>query len=333
MQMRRKVWKKTAVLLAAFVLGSTGISSCKMGTAKLVFFSELGGEEVFRINDRVCSLAEAKVFLTNYQNIYGNFYNVNLWEHDFGENSLEQYVKDLTISQLAQIISMDFLAEQQEISLTEEELKQVKKAAKAYYASLSKAELKYMGISEESMIELYRQYGLANKLYAHLTLGINDEVSDDEARVMEAMQIFVTGKEDAKAISKGLKEGTDFLTLANTYDESGNTEFTFGRGELPLEVEEIAFSLNAGEVSKVIETPEGYYFIKCINNYNRELTDANKQIILEKRRKEAFEDVYEAYIATIPSEFNEELWNSIEVEINEEIQTKSFFEVYEEYCN
>lgn len=332
MQMRKRVWKKTAVLLAAFTLASAGISGCKIGKTEVVLSTELGEEDVFKINGRICSLADAKVFLTNYQNIYGKVYNVNLWEHDFGENSLEQYVKDLTISQLAKIISMDFLAEQQEVSLTEEELAQVKKAGKAYYDSLSKAEIQYMGVSEESIIELYRQYGLANKLYAYLTLGINDEVSDDEARVMEAVQIVVTDKADADAVTKALKEGTDFLTLANTYDESGQTERTFGRGELPAAVEEAAFALGANEVSKAIETEDGYYFIKCINNYNQELTDANKQVILEKRRKEAFQDVYEAYIATISSEFNEELWENIEIEVNEEIQTKSFFEVYEEYC-
>ena len=331
--MRKKVWKKTVLWLTTLIIGSVGISGCRIGKTEVGLSSELAEDEVFKINGRTCSLAEAKVFLTNYQNIYGKVYNVNLWEHDFGENSLEQYVKDLTISQLAQIISMNFLAEEQEISFTEEELEQIKKAAKAYYDSLSKAEIKYMGVSQEYITELYRQYGLANKLYEHLILDVNDEISDDEARVMEAMQIFVTDKEAVKAVNKGLKEKKDFLTLANNYDESEHTELTFGRGELPKQVEEIAFSLEAGEVSKAIETEEGYYFIKCINNYNQELTDANKQVILENRRKEAFEDVYEAYIATISSEFNEKLWNSIEIEVNEEIQTKSFFEVYEEYCN
>lgn len=332
MQMRRKMWKTMALFLAVFTFGSVGISGCRFGKTEIVLTSELSDNEVFKINGRTCSLAEAKVFLTNYQNIYGTVYDVNLWEHDFGENRLEQYVKDLTISQLAQIISMDFLAEQQEISLTEEELGQVKKAAKAYYDSLSKAEIKYMDVNEACITELYRQYGLANKLYAHLTMGINDEVSDDEARVMEALQIYVTDKKNAKAVTKSLKEGADFLTLANTYNESGKTEITFGRGDMPEAVEEAAFSLESEEISDVIEAEEGYYFIKCINNYNQELTDANKQVILEKRKKEAFDDVYEAYIATIPSELNAELWNSIKIQVDEEIQTKSFFEVYEEYC-
>lgn len=329
---RNIVWKKAALLCLIAALGSAGISGCQFGKTEVVVSSELSDREVFRIGERTCSLAEAKVFLTNYQNIYGKVYDVNLWEHDFGDNSLEEYVKDLTISQLAQIISMDFLAEQEEVSLTDEEQTQVEKAAKAYYGSLSKAEISYMGVDEACIKELYRQYGLANKLYTHLTTGINDEVSDDDARVMEAYQIYVTSKEKADEVKAGLKNGTDFLTLAGTYNEAGQVEITFGRGELPQTVEEAAFALETDEISGALQTEDGYYFIKCINNYNQELTDANKQVILEKRRNEAFDDVYEAFIETLPSELNEELWDSIKVEVNEEIQTKSFFETYEEYC-
>lgn len=331
-QMKRKKWKKAALALALTVVGGIGISGCQVGETEVVLTSDFSADEVFCINEKSCSLPQAKVFLTNYQNLYGTVYGVNLWEHDFEDNNLEQYVKDLTISQLAQIMSMDFLAEDQQISLTEEELGKVKEAAKAYYGSLSKEEIQYMNVDEACITELYRQYGLANKLYTQLTAGIDDEVSDDAARVMEAMQIFVTSKEDAQTVEAGLQGGTDFMTLAGTYNEAAQTEITFGRGEMPREVEDVAFALEPEAVSDMIRTEDGYYFIKCINNYNQELTDANKQVILERRRKEAFDDVYEAFIATLPSELNEELWNSIRVEPKEEIKTDSFFEVYEEYC-
>ncbi len=330
--MKRNRWKKKILLLAVATLATIGTVGCRVGDTEVVLTSEFAEDEVFRIGEKSCSMAAAKVFLTNYQNLYGTAYGIDLWNHDVGNDNLEQYVKDLTISQLAQIISMDFLAEEQEISLTEEELAKVEKAAKAYYESLSKAEIEYMGVNQETITELYRQYGLANKLYTHLTTGISDEVSDGDARVMEAYQIFVTEKENADKVAAGLKDGSDFLTLAGTYNEASKVEVAFGRGDMPQEVEDVAFLLETDEVSKVIETADGYYFIKCINNYNQELTDANKQVILERRRKEAFDDVYESYIATLSSDLNEELWDSVEIQPNEEIQTKSFFEIYEEYC-
>lgn len=330
--MKRKKWKKAALVLALSVIASVGMSGCKIGKTEVIMTSGFSKDEVFRIENKKCSLPAVRVFLTNYQNLYGTVYGVDLWKHDFGDNSLEQYIKDLTISQLAQIMSMDILAEEQQISLTEEELSSVKKAAKSYYDSLNKKEIQYMDVDEGCITELYRQYGLANKLYTQLTTGINDEVSDDEARVMEALVIFVTSKESADAVAAGLKGGNDFLTLAGTYNEASEAEVTFGRGDMPPEVEKVAFSLEPEAVSKVIQTNDGYYFIKCINNYNQQLTDDNKQVILERRRKEAFDDVYEEFIATLPSDMNEELWAGITVEENEEITTDSFFEVYEEYC-
>lgn len=330
--MRKVLWKKAALLSVLVLTVGLCLNGCRFGKTEVVFTSGLSNDEVFRIGGETCSLAAAKVLLANYQNIYGTAYGVELWNHDFGDNSLEQYIKDLTLSQLAQIVSMNFLAEEKEISLTKEELEQIRQAAEAYYESLSKAEIRYMDVDKGDITELYRWYGLANKLYAQLTIGIKDEVSDDEARVMEAYQILVSTKEKADTVAAELEKGKDFLSLAGTYNEASRTEISFGRGDMPAEVEKIAFYLDAGAVSEAIETEDGFYFIKCINNYDQELTDANKQVILERRKQEAFDDVYDAFIETLPSELNEELWDSVKIEVSEEIQTRSFFEVYEEYC-
>ena len=102
---------------------------------------------------------------------------------------------------------------------------------------------------------------------------------------------------------------------------------------MPKEVEEIVFSLENEQVSGKIATENGWYFIKCINNYNQELTDANKSVILEERRKEAFDDVYSEFLEELPSEFNEEVWKEVKIEEDKEITTDSFFKTYEKYCN
>ncbi|MCI8894019.1 MAG: peptidyl-prolyl cis-trans isomerase [Lachnospiraceae bacterium] len=334
--MRRQIagkWKKQAALLGLAAALSFGAAACGGEEDPENSSRELSDQEVFSINGKSCTLAQAKIFLTNYQNLYGTAYGVNLWEHDFGDNSLEKYVKDLSISQMAQIMSMDFLAEQEEVALTQEENERIEEAAEAYYASLNEAELSYMGISQGDVEEVYRQYGLANKLYQYLTSSISDEVSDDEARVMEVQRIFVTSKEAADEVMARLASGSDFMNVAATYNESGQVEINLSRGQLPQEVEEVVFALLPEELTECIQAEDGYYVIKCINNYNQELTDASKQMILEKRRKEAFEDVYEDFIAQLPSVFNEELWESVELVNSEEISTSNFFEIYESYCD
>ena len=57
-------------------------------------------------------LKEAKVYLVNYQNIYGTAYGLDLWQHDFGDSSLENYVKNITMRELAQVVCLDHLAKE-----------------------------------------------------------------------------------------------------------------------------------------------------------------------------------------------------------------------------
>lgn len=333
-QRRNEVKKAGGIIAICFscLLSSVSLTACKMGDTQVVVDSGLSGDEVFKIKGEACNLTQAKVILTNYQNIYASMYGVDLWQHDFGEDSLEKYVKDLTISRLAQIMAMDFLAEEKEITLTEEEKSKVKEAAKVYFESLNDKEKEYMQVKLDDIEKLYSRYGLANKLYTQLTEGVNDEVSDDEARIMEAVQIYVTDEEKANEIEAQLGGGADFVSLANTYNEAAELDIVFGRDDVPKEVEEVVFSLENDQVSGKITAENGYYFMKCVNHYDQEKTDANKSVILDKRRKEAFDDVYNEFLEGLSSEFNEELWEGVKVEVDKEITTDSFFEVYEKYC-
>lgn len=320
-------------ILAVFLLLALQLAGCQFGDTQVMVSAGFSDNDVFKIKNEVCTLPEARVVMTNYQNMYATMYGIDLWKHKFGSNDLENYVKDLTISRLAQIMAMDFLAEEKDISLSKEEKGKIQEAAEEYYNSLNDTEKEYMHVKQGDIEILYKRYGLANKLYTHLTQGVDDEVSDDEARVMEAQQIFVTSKEKAKEVAGQLKEGTDFLSVANIYNEASEIEVTFGRNDVAPEVEKVAFSLENDQVSRRIKTDKGFYFLKCINHYNQEKTDDNKSVILEKRRKEAFDDVYMEFLDTLSSEFNEQVWEQVKVEVNQEVKTDSFFEVYEKHCD
>lgn len=102
---------------------------------------------------------------------------------------------------------------------------------------------------------------------------------------------------------------------------------------MPEEVEEEAFRLDDNEISGMIATENGYYFIKCLNKYNEELTDANKVNIVAKREKEAFDDIYEAFIEEQSSVLNVEAWESLEMDTGGTITTNRFFEIYDTYCS
>lgn len=331
----RKRWKATRWLctFCAAICMTVLLSGCQIGSKEIVVSKTLNSRQVFKIGSSVCELKEAKVYLANYQNLYGSAYNINLWQHDFGDASLTEYVKDVTLEELTRVYSMNLLAEADGITLSEDEQKQVAEAAEEYYESLSHKEISYMGISEADIEEYYAHYALAQKLYNSLTDGVNEEVSDDEARIIEIMQIYVTDADRAATVQEKLSNGDDFATVANNYNELSAIQVTISRDDLPQEVEDIAFRLDDNEISQMVPVENGYYFIKCLNKYNIELTEENKANIVEKRQKEAFDDVYDEFIAAQKSYLNVEVWEEVELDIDTDITTNSFFAVYEKYCS
>lgn len=311
---------------------SMALTGCQIGNKDIVVSGTLSSRQVFTLDKSACSLKEAKVYLANYQNIYGTAYTIDLWQHDFGDASLLDYVKDITLEELTCVYTMDLLAQSQEVTLSEDETAKVAEAAKEYYASLSEDETAYMDVAEADIAEYYTHYALAQKLYHSLTNGVNEEVSDDEARVMEIMQIYVTDEDRAHEVEQKLAQGDDFASVANNYNELSAIQVTVSRDDLPDEVEEVAFQLDDNAVSGMIAAGNGYYFIKCLNKYNEELTEANKSNIVEKREKEAFDDVYNEFVASLSSRLNTDLWDGIELTTDGSIQTNSFFAVFEKYC-
>lgn len=332
--------RKLTLGILAVYMASVLLTGCTIGDTEYVLDIEAvvpQGNHVFAINGSKCTQEEAKLYLCNYQNLYGNEYGMNLWEHDFGamqkDETLASYVKDITLSQLANIICMNLLADNKEITLTDVEKKMAEVAAKEYYESLSAAEIAYMGVDLEQMEEFYTRYAIAEKLYATLTQGVNEEVSDDEARVIRVQQIFVTVQEDALAVQKKLAAGDDFASVASNYNEADTIETTMKRGEYPSDVDEEAFNLDNGQQSDMIITTEGYYFIKCLSKFEAELTELNKLDIIAQRQKQQFDDVFHAFIVASEFDLNEQIWDDIDIDTSGNIKTDSFFEVYDKYFN
>ena len=324
--------KKKILAGVLIILLSVLPTGCGAKTQIVNVTQQLTAKHVLKVDGRDYTLSQAKVYLVNYRNLYGVVSGVDLWATDT-EHHLEDYIKEMSISQMTKILSMASLAGSNGIELGEPELETVKKAAAAYYNTLNAKEKEYLDVSEAELEQMYEDYALAQKLYKSLTADINVEVSDDEARIMDAMQIFVTDAAKVKAIRRELKSGMDFASIASTYNEAKETKVSFGRGDLPDKIESEAFSLENGEVTQSIKTKEGYYFIYCINKFNQELTDLHKEQIIQQREKEAFGDVYDSYSSTISKELSEKTWDKVTIDdVSSEITTDRFFEIFKEYC-
>lgn len=323
--------KKIRRIVTVCLLFCLLLSGCRIGNKNIVILKPLGSKHLFQIGETTCTIKEAKVYLANYQNIYGEAYTLDLWKHDFGEHSLEEYIKTITINELANMVCMMQLAEQQGVVLTQEDEAKISEASKTYYNSLTDVDKGYLEVSEAEIAEYYRHYALAQKIHQSIINGIDHEVSDDEARVMQVLQIFVTNENTAKTVKTMIANGEDFTNTANLYNELETVQVNICREDLSEEVEKIVFQLNDNETSNMISTEDGYYFFKCLNKFQVELTEANKEIILEKRKKDAFESVYNQFLTGLHSYLNEGVWEELKVDSTSGIETDQFFEIYTSY--
>jgi len=348
--MRKKRKRTAALLLSVSVLLSalTGCSSNGTDGMKVVLTTGFGRDEVFRIETISCTLPEMMVYLTNIQNQYESVYGTEIWNINLGDMTLEQNVKDMALAQIAQIKTMNLMAEKYQVELTAEEEEQVEYIAEIYYTSLNETEIEAMGIAQDTVRGLYEEYALARKVYQYIIKDVNPEISDDEARTIKVQQILLktyatdgTGRkieytekarEDTYRIACEVWEkamaGEDFDELVRHYNEGEKSTDSFGKGETDPAFEKAAFNLGTGEISDIVETEEGYHIIKCISTFDKEETDSNKIKIVEQRREEVFGQEYDAFVETLTRKLNEELWESVGFIHDENVTTSDFLELF-----
>lgn len=314
-----------SLLLTASLL----LSGCE--NTKIVLTTGLASDELFRIGDVSCSLPEALVYLMNQKGSYENVYGMGMWEHNLGDMTMEEYLKNQVLSELAQVKSMVLLAGEQKITLTETETAYAAEAAAEYFASLSQDEASALKVDQESVQKMYEDYCLAFKAYGQVTEDVSIEISDDEARIIQLQQLFVPEEHLAGELRERLLEGEDFGALAANYSKVSQTTVTVARGEKSSVYEETAFDLDNGEISEVFADEGGYYVLKCLNTYMEEESEANKVQVAQKQKTERFQGIYEALMKDTLSEFQEKLWEQVRFSDYEGIQTSSFFEVYKKY--
>ena len=349
--MRNRNRRMAAALLTVLLLLLSGCMDSLKGS-KVVLTTGFEKNEVFRIEDMSCTLPEAMVYLVNTKNRYESVYGREIWNVSLDGVTLEENIKETVLAQLAQQKTMNLLARQNGVALSEEEEARAMQAAETYFQSLSEEEKSALQITVKDVEELYREYALARKVYQYIIKDINPEISDDEARTITVQYIYFrtcildgTGKKieyseeekqeilrKAEEVRFQLKnEEADFEELILKYSDSEEGTCSFGKGEKDQAFEDAAFNLETDEISDIVETPDGYYLIKCISTFNRTETDANKVKIVEKRREEVFGQEYEDFVAALTRNLNEDLWQSVSLAGTENITTSDFFDVFDKY--
>ncbi len=222
----------------------------------------------------------------------------------------EEGLKSLEANIIDSLIVMKLLenyAEENDITVTSEEIDEQVKAAMGNYSSEEDFEtaLKSMGINRKFLEDYFRSQLSSNKIYNIVTADVS--VADDEIRQyydenkatqflvpvrFEASHILAIfpwvedgsgetqeGRDEALAkietVQEKLNEGEDFAELARQYSddttsaENGGELGFISEGQMVEEFDKALFALDVGEVSGIVETEYGFHIIKA-TGYEKE---------------------------------------------------------------
>lgn len=276
--------------------------------------------------------AQIMIIATTERNRYEQVYTDRIWDAvmENGETFEEYLLNEIRVF-MENLKTMTLLAQDRGITLSSGEQDKVRRLARNYYSGLSRAEIEYMGITEEDVAIVYQDYYTANKVVEELTAGVDLEVSDSEAKVISIRRVCLPDRETAEALrGRLLEEGSDFGAEARSVTGSTPPEEKIWRGEEPALLEEAAFSLASGEISQVIQLEDGFYLVQCVSDYEMDATRERKTQIYKERKNWAFQQIYGQFQTEHKVSIPDEVWSEISFEGGEESVTSDFFSLYQE---
>ena len=315
----------TLIIAAAFAV--TGLTGCTFDGKQVIFTTGTMPGTVFRIGKLSCGRKTARVYLANYYNIYGKTGDICLWDQNLNVGRLETNIRKAAIDRLSVVYALNLYADENDVELTDQEESLVEKAAGTYYGSLSASDRKALDVSESDIRDMYEKEALASKVYKKIVSRADDEVSDEEARVMDAVLItFESGDEsDAEKAEKELKDGTDISIVAKEYSSDKKINVNICRSTYPAEICNAAFALDEKEYTSPVTTKDGIYIIYCVSKYDEEKSDENRQNIIDSRKQKVMDSIIEEQNRKDYSYIDETAWKEVSGKLGHSIDTDSFF--------
>ena len=277
--------------------------------------------------------AQIMLVAVTERNRYNKIYTGQIWgiQVDREGTTFQEHLLGEGRHFLEEVKTMNRMADQEAITLTNQEQERLRELTEDYYGSLTETDRSYIGVSQEEVYQLYSDYYRAEKLVNELTKDVDLEISDSEAKVIRVQEIQIRSHEEAQRINtQAMTEGVDFSSLARAVSEAEEIERSVGRGERSKEYEEAAFMLTEGEISPIIRDGDWFFIVKCLDEYDEEATLDRKEKLALNRKNQVFRSIYEPFAAENQVDLDEDVWDKISFS-EDGTATSDFFEWYTDY--
>ena len=189
--------KKNKILILTFAactaVASFSGCSVKTDTPIIGKIAGLDKNEIFQIDDLICSKEEYMLVFMNTQNKYKeNLGNGIDWDAKVArDTTLKDALSGQVKEEITAYYTLASMAKRDGVTLSENEKTNVTAAANDFYNSMTEEEKKYTGASSADVANLYTNYYLAEKQKERITKNAGSDVSDEQARVIKIQYIHI----------------------------------------------------------------------------------------------------------------------------------------------